>query len=132
VVKIILEINTPAFLFSTISLLMSAYAGRFSKISRMIRKFSLAIEESDLVEKRYLKEQISLFSKRIIYIRRLQLSGISSLFCSSVSMFFLLFERVTLANISFLLAIIFFLLCLLICLIEIYYSIKALELNLEM
>ncbi|OCL26450.1 hypothetical protein U472_10640 [Orenia metallireducens] len=128
----ILEVNTPAFLFSTISLLMSAYAGRFSKISKIIRKLSVDIHNSNLVERHYLKEQISLFSKRIIYIRRLQLSGISSLFCSSLSMFFLLFERINFANIFFVLAIIFFLLCLLICLIEIYYSIRALELNLEL
>lgn len=128
----ILEVNTPAFLFSTISLLMSAYAGRFSKISKIIRKLSVDIHNSNLVERHYLKEQISLFSKRIIYIRRLQLSGISSLFCSSLSMFCLLFERINFANIFFVLAIIFFLLCLLICLIEIYYSIRTLELNLEL
>jgi hypothetical protein len=129
---VILEVNTPAFLFSTISLLMSAYAGRFSKISKIIRKLSVDIHNSNLVERHYLKEQISLFSKRIIYIRRLQLSGISSLFCSSLSMFCLLFERINFANIFFVLAIIFFLLCLLICLIEIYYSIRTLELNLEL
>jgi hypothetical protein len=132
VIKLVLEVNTPAFLFSTISLLMSAYAGRFSKISKMIRRLSVDLHSSNSAEKQYLKEQILLFSKRISYIKRLQLSGISSLFCSSLSMFFLLFEKVILANISFVFAIIFFLLCLLISLIEIYYSVRALELNLEL
>lgn len=128
-IKMGLNINIPAFLFSTISLLMSAYGSRFSKISKLIRDLSIELDNNNLEERIYLKNQILIFSKRVRYIKRLQLAAISSLFFSALSMFCLLFEKINFANITFIIALIFFLVSLLISLIEILYSIKALQIN---
>ncbi|KXS41154.1 MAG: Protein of unknown function (DUF2721) [Candidatus Frackibacter sp. T328-2] len=128
---IVSKITTPAFLFSTISLLMSAYGVRFTKICQVARNLSSEIRDTDLPKKKNFKKQLLIFTKRLGYIRYLQLFAVVSLFFSTLSMFFLLFGKIDFGNITFILAVLFFLVSLVTSLIEIYYSMKALDINLE-
>ena len=127
----ILEITTPAFLFSTVSLLMSAYIGRFSAIASLIRELSSKREDNDVMEDEYYKKQMGILFKRITYIRYLHCFGVFSLFSSTAAMFFLLFKVVMIANITFAAAIVFFLSAIITAVIESYYSMEALDIKLK-
>ncbi|GAB6138537.1 DUF2721 domain-containing protein [Halanaerobaculum tunisiense] len=124
-----LKITTPAVLFSTLSLLMAAYAVRFSAVAKLIRRLSLKIKNNNSDQPEYYRKQIFILSKRISYIKFLQFFGVLSLFCSTSTMLLLLFKEVMIATIFFSIAIILFLLALIIAAIEIYYSTKALNIK---
>ncbi|AGB41301.1 Protein of unknown function (DUF2721) [Halobacteroides halobius DSM 5150] len=124
-----MQITTPAVLFSTVSLLMSAYAARFSAIAKLMRGLSLQIKSDNLSQKDYYKKQISILSKRIYYIKHLHFFGVLSLFCSTLAMLLLLFKEFWLANIIFIVAIVFFLIALAIAIIEVYHSTTALDIK---
>ncbi|MCK8818026.1 DUF2721 domain-containing protein [Natroniella sulfidigena] len=126
-----MELTTPSILFSTISLLMASYMIRFSRAYELIDNLLVKLNDKEGKEQKCIREQIDLLSKRIIYIRRLQYFAIFSLIASTVSIFLLLAHRLVMARIAFGLAIIFFLCCILIVLIEIYYSVKAIDINLK-
>ena len=125
-----LELTTPAVLFSTVSLLMNAYLGRFSNIAKLMRELAAKIDQSDL-DQSYINQQVAIFSQRIIYIKYLQFCGILSLVFSTGSMFLLLIEEVKLANIFFIMALVFFLLTIIIVVIDIYNSMHALSIELD-
>ncbi len=120
------EINTPAIAFSAISLLMAAYMVRFSKIYSLLVKLSDKLNKQTESSKSILR-QISLLSKRMLYIKAMLLGGIFSLLASTISIFLIFWGNIFLARVAFSLAIIFFLICLLFVLIELYYSNRALN-----
>lgn len=127
----ILKITTPAVLFSTVSLLMSAYAKRFSAIAKLIRNLSLKIKNDNQNQEEYHSRQIFMLSKRITYIKYLHIFGVLSLFCSTSAMFSLLFKKYIIAKVFFIVAIILFLFAIVVAVIEIYYSMKALDIKLK-
>jgi len=127
----ILNITTPAVLFSTVSLLMSTYNTRFLSIAKLVRDLSLKIKNGDQKQEGCYKQQIYILSKRIAYIKYLHFFGVLSLFCSTSAMFLLLFKEFMIAKILFIVAIILFLLVILVAIIEIYYSMKALDIELK-
>ncbi|MGM0369303.1 MAG: DUF2721 domain-containing protein [Bacillota bacterium] len=125
-----LEITTPAVLFSTVSLLMNAYLGRFSNIAKLMRNLAAEVDQSDL-DQSYINQQVAIFSKRMIYIKYLQFCGVLSLFFSTGSMFLLLIEKLKLANICFIIALVFFLITIIIVVFDIYNSMNALSIELD-
>ncbi len=124
-----LNITTPAVLFSTISLLMSAYIARFSEIASLMRRLSTEFHNLTLLDQKYLERQVSLLKKRVGYIKGLQLAAILSLFFSASSMFYILLDWSISAKITFVIAVILFVICLVIATVEVYYSIQALQIN---
>lgn len=136
------DISTPAVLFTTICLLLSAYIARFTKLSRLIRTFHDEIEfldkekgisEEDI--RQYGKEkyyqQIGIFKKRISIIKYVHISGVLSLFFATASMFFILVEFNNFSYYSFASSLAFFLSAILLVLADIYYSLKALDSSIE-
>ena len=122
-----MQITTPAVLFSTVSLLMSAYLSRFANLARLMR--NLAQKEDE--EQEYVNHQLTIFCQRITYIKYLQFCGALSLLFSTAAMFLLLLQFSLAAKVSFIISLILFLLALLIAVIDIYYSMQALSIKLE-
>ncbi len=138
-----LDISTPAVLFTTICLLLSAYIGRFTKLSRMIRTFQKDIEFIDNQEglseedirhygKRKYYDQIDIFKKRVSIIKHIHISGVLSLFCATTSMFLTLLERPIISYYTFAFALIFFMSALFLVLVDIYYSLKGLDSSIDL
>lgn len=122
-----LQITTPAVLFSTVSLLMAAYLSRFANLARLMR--NLAQQEDEAQE--YVNHQLAIFCQRITYIKYLQFCGILSLLFSTGAMFLLLLQFSLAAQVSFGIALFLFLFTLLIGGIDVYYSMQALSIKLK-
>jgi hypothetical protein len=124
-----LQLSTPALLFSAITLLMLAFTNRFLAIATLIRG----------LHKNYLKEpdsaiiveQIHNLRRRLTLIKNMQLFGVFSFLMCIVCMY-LLFQGYTIAaNWVFVASMASLLISLLISLIEIQISTKALNLELS-
>ena len=122
-----MDIKTPAFLFSTVSLLMSAYLGRFSNMARVMR--DLAEKEDE--DREYVQHQLVIFCQRISYIKYLQFCGVLSLLYSTAAMFLILLGFSTAAKVFFGIALILFILAIIIASRDTYYSMQALSVELE-
>lgn len=120
-----MKITTPAFLFSAISLLMSAYIVRFSKLAFLIRSLS----KRDKNE--HTKKQIIILKKRLRYVRYIQIFSVLSLLTAVLTIFLILLEITVLVKSVFLLSLILFILSLIFAMIELYNSTLALELDLK-
>lgn len=107
-----MDITTPGYLFSAISMLLMGYNTRYLVISRIIRAF---FKNPDIEAEKAL-ENIKVFRKRLAYIKKLQMYSLYSLLCATLSIFLILmnlkFERE-----SFALSLIFFM-------ISLYYSLR--------
>lgn len=124
-----LQLSTPALLFSAITLLMLAFTNRFLAIATLIRG----------LHKNYLKEpdsgiiveQIHNLRRRLTLIKNMQLFGVFSFLMCIVCMY-LLFQGYTVAaNWVFVASMASLLISLLISLVEIQISTKALNLELS-
>lgn len=122
-----MDIKTPAFLFSTVSLLMSAYLARFSNMARVMRN----LVEKEEEDKEYVQHQLVIFCQRISYIKYLQFCGVLSLLYSTAAMFLILLGFSMAAKVFFGIALILFMLAIIIASIDIYYSTQALSVKLE-
>lgn len=118
-----LSLTTPALLFPTISLLLLAYTNRYIAISNRIRTLysTYKNEPSDLII-----DQISILKRRMILIRNMQLMGIGSMFFAAFTMTMFYFGFITAAEILFEVALFCILISLFLCAIEVYWSNKAL------
>ena len=124
-----LQLSTPALLFSAITLLMLTFTNRFLAIATLIRG----------LHKNYLKEpdsaiiveQIHNLRRRLTLIKNMQLFGVFSFLMCIICMY-LLFQGYTIAaNWVFVASMASLLISLLISLIEIQISTKALNLELS-
>ncbi|MBM7555706.1 DUF2721 domain-containing protein [Halanaerobacter jeridensis] len=122
-----MNITTPAVLFSTVSLLMSAYLSRFANLAKLMRQ--LTQEEDE--EQEYINHQLNIFCQRLTYIKYLQFCGVLSLLFSTAAMFLLLLQFSLAAKISFIISLILFLFALLMGGIDVYYSMQALSIKLK-
>ncbi len=123
-----LTISTPALLFPAITLLLLAYTNRFLALATLIRglhsKYKADTSHTIIVG------QIKNLRARLTMIRYMQAFGVLS-FVFTVICMFLLFQELTIwANILFGVSLVSLLLSLVISLIEIQISTKALELEL--
>jgi hypothetical protein len=121
-----ISLTTPALLFPAISLLLLAYTNRFLALASLIRNLHARyMGEKDIK----IKAQISNLRKRVILIRNMQLLGISSLFFCVVSMFTIYQEYQMAGSIIFGFSLILLMISLLLSIIEIQISVKALNIQ---
>lgn len=124
-----ISINTPALLFPAISLIMLAYTNRFLALSALIR--SLHDKYQNEEKKHILHGQIKNLRYRLKLIQNMQALGVLSFICCIVCMYFIYINWMNWANILFAAALVAFTSSLLLSLLEIQKSNKALALQLS-
>jgi hypothetical protein len=120
-----ITINTPAILFPAISLVLLAYTNRFLGLASVARK--LHEEYNKKIENKKLHTQIKSLRYRIVLVRRMQFMGVISFLLCIVAMFFIYIDRIQIANVIFGVSLVCFAISLIISLIEISLSTKALD-----
>lgn len=121
--------NTPALLFPAISLLLLAYTNRYLALANLIRKLH---DEYMRGEKNHLLlKQIRILRQRINLVRYMQGMGVFSFLCCVVTMYGVYQEWTGLLGYIFALSLLSLLASLIISLVEISKSTKALELELS-
>lgn len=117
--------NTPALLFPAISLLLLAYTNRYLALANLIRKLH---DEYMKGEKNHLLlKQIKILRIRINLVRLMQGLGIFSFLCCVITMYGVYEEWIMVTRYFFALSLLSLLSSLIISLIEISQSTKALE-----
>ncbi|MBC6111974.1 DUF2721 domain-containing protein [Pedobacter fastidiosus] len=124
-----LTINIPALLFPAISLIMLAYTNRFLALATLVRSLKAKYEDGE--KNAGLHKQIKNLRYRLKLIKNMQAFGVLSFASCLFCMFFIYLEWNTVAEILFALSLSFFMISLIISLIEIQISTKALELELS-
>jgi hypothetical protein len=122
-----ITLNTPALLFPAITLLLLAYTNRFVAIANLIRK--LHDEYISGRKSKILLQQINNLRRRLNYIRAMQVLGVFSFLCCVVSMFAIYKGWTKAAEYIFALSLLSLIVSLVISLVEIFVSTKALELE---
>jgi hypothetical protein len=125
-----ISINTPALLFPAITLLMLAYTNRFLALASLIRNLHTKYKQVG-EERAIIKEQIQNLKKRLLLVKQMQGSGITSFFLCVLCMLFIFLDYQLLAYAIFGLSLLFLLLSLALSLNEIFISTKALEIELK-
>lgn len=124
-----ISFNTPALLFPAITLLLLAYTNRFLAIANLIRKLH---DEYITGKKRpELLAQLRNLKKRINYIRQMQALGVFSFLCCVGCMFSIYKGWSKAAEYIFAISLLSLLASLIISLVEIFLSTRALELELS-
>ncbi len=124
-----LTISTPALLFPAITLLLLAYTNRFLALATLIRALHAKFKAD--TRHNVIYGQIKNLKSRLLMIRYMQAFGVLS-FVFTVICMFLLFQEITFwANFIFGLSLLSLLVSLIISLIEIQVSTKALNLELS-
>lgn len=124
-----LTISTPALLFPAITLLLLAYTNRFLALATLIRALHTKYKADPSHNVIY--GQIKNLRSRLTMIRYMQAFGILSFLFTVICMFLLFQEFTNWANIIFGVSLLSLLLSLIISLIEIQVSTKALNLELS-
>jgi hypothetical protein len=124
-----ITINTPAILFPAISLIMLAYTNRFLALSNRIRNLHERYEKGEKQE--ILHGQIKNLRYRLNIIKNMQALGVVSFISCIVCMYFIHIEWMQYAHVVFAFSLITFSCSLLLSLLEIQKSTKALELELS-
>lgn len=117
--------NTPALLFPAISLLLLAYTNRYLALANLIRKLH---DEYTRGEKNHLLlKQIKILRVRINLVRQMQALGVFSFLCCVITMYSIYLEWSNFTNYAFAASLLSLLASLIISLLEISQSTKALE-----
>jgi Protein of unknown function (DUF2721) len=124
-----ININTPALLFPAITLLMLAYTNRFLSLASLVR--SLHDEYHRGEREKNIVRQIKNIRSRLNLIRYMQGLGIMSFLCCVLCMYVIFRGWMELAHWIFAASLIFLLASILLSLLEINKSTKALELVLS-
>jgi len=128
-IMIDININTPALLFPAITLLMLAYTNRFLSLASLVRKLH---DEYNRGEKeRNILAQIRNIRSRLNLIRYMQAFGVLSFLCCVLCMFTIYRNWMELANIIFAASLLFLTLSIVLSLLEINKSTRAIELVLS-
>jgi hypothetical protein len=117
--------NTPALLFPAISLLLLAYTNRYLALANLIRKLHDEYMRGE--KKHLLLKQIKILRIRINMVRQMQGLGVFSFLCCVVVMYGVYQEWVALTRYVFAASLLSLLASLVISLLEISQSTKALE-----
>jgi hypothetical protein len=124
-----LDINTPALLFPAITLLMLAYTNRFLSLATLVRKLH---EEYNRGEKeKNILSQIKNIRTRLNLIRYMQALGILSFLCCVLCMYCIFRNWTVMAHWIFAASMIFLLCSIVLSLLEINKSTRAIELELS-
>jgi len=123
-----IDLTTPAVLFPAISLLLLAYTNRFLALAAVIRK--LHADYKVKPDPGYLS-QIENLRWRIRIVRNMQFAGVSSLLLCTVCMFLLFCGLLMPAEMIFVVSMLAMMLSLVLSLVEIQTSVRALDLHLQ-
>ena len=126
---IVIDINTPALLFPAITLLMLAYTNRFLSLASLVRKLHDEYHRGE--KEKNILAQIKNIRTRINLIRYMQGLGVLSFFCCVLCMYAIYRNWIMLAHWIFAGSLIFLLLSIILSLLEINKSTKAIELELS-
>ncbi len=124
-----ININTPALLFPAITLLLLAYTNRFLALANLVRKLHDEYRKGEKNQVRL--KQIHSLRRRINMVRYMQGLAVLSFLCCVVSMYSIYREMMEIAGYVFALSLLSLMASLVISLIEITQSTKALELELS-
>lgn len=124
-----ININTPALLFPAITLLMLAYTNRFLSLASLVRKLHEEYQRGE--KERNILNQIKNIRSRLNLIRYMQGFGILSFLCCVLCMFVIFRGWVILSNWIFASSLFFLLVSIILSLVEINKSTKAIELVLS-
>lgn len=124
-----ISINTPALLFPAITLLMLAYTNRFLSLAALVRK--LHDEYIGGEKEKNILNQIKNIRARLNLIRYMQSFGILSFLCCVICMYAIFTGWMVLANWIFAASLFSLLLSIILSLLEINKSTKAIELQLS-
>lgn len=124
-----ININTPALLFPAITLLMLAYTNRFLSLASLVRKLHSEYHRGE--KERNILSQIKNIRSRLNLIRYMQGLGVLSFLCCVLCMYAIYRNWMTLAHWIFAGSLIFLLLSIILSLLEINKSTKAIELVLS-
>lgn len=123
-----LTLGIPALLFPAISLTMLAYNARYLAIAGLIRQLHKQFEAT---ESSPLKRQINSLRKRLNIIKNMQGTAIISFLLAAVTMFLVYVEYQVWAKLIFGFSLVFLMISLILSLIEVQASTKALEIQLN-
>lgn len=125
-----MEINltSPALLFPAISLLLLAYTNRFLALASLIR--SLHSDYHEQHNERLLR-QIGKLRTRVLLIRAMQQLGVGSMLMCVLCMLALFFGQPMIGQVIFAISLILMVLSLIVSLIEIQFSVNALNIHLS-
>jgi hypothetical protein len=123
-----IDVSTPALLFPAISLLLLAYTNRFMGVTQLIRQLRRDLNEENYTQINRQETNLKLRVKLIIWM---QAVGVISLIFCTLSMLSHFFESGTFGYITFGLSLILMITSLLLSLMEIAISGKALNVELE-
>jgi hypothetical protein len=123
-----LSLNTPALLFSAISLIMLAYTNRFLAYATVIRNLHAKFLEN---RDDTLIHQINNLKQRVFLTRWMQIFGISSLLLCVLTMFLIYIKQQIIAVWIFGIALILLIISLSLLIKEIQISAQALRLQLS-
>jgi preprotein translocase subunit Sec63 len=117
--------NTPALLFPAISLLLLAYTNRYLALANLIRKLHDEYMKGE--KKSHLLNQIKILRVRINMVRQMQTLGVFSFLCCVVTMYSVYKQWGDITSYVFAASLLSLLASLVISLLEISQSTKALE-----
>lgn len=123
-----LSLSIPALLFPAISLTMLAYNARYLAIAALIRQLHKQYLEDATPP---VKRQIEQLRKRLSIIKNMQATAIISFLLAVITMFLIYVEQSIWANIIFGASLIALIISLLLSLIEVQLSTKALGIQLK-
>jgi hypothetical protein len=123
-----LTLNIPALLFPAISLTMLAYNARYLAIAALIRSLYSQYEQTDS-EKVLL--QVQKLTKRLTIIKNMQAVAILSFLLAVITMFLIYIELTFWAKIVFGTSLVALMISLILSLIEVQLSTKALNIQLQ-
>ncbi|MDE3144906.1 MAG: DUF2721 domain-containing protein [Bacteroidota bacterium] len=124
-----ISINTPAVLFPAISLVMLAYTNRFLALSSRVRSLHEKYQSQE--QKHLIHGQIKNLRYRIKLVKNMQALGIVTFLLCIVCMYLIYIEAMGWAHVVFAFSLLSFTVSLLLSLLEIQLSTKAIELELS-
>jgi len=124
-----ININTPALLFPAITLLMLAYTNRFLSLASLVRKLHSDYLKGD--DTKTIISQLKNLRARLNLIRYMQSFGVMSFFCCVMCMYAIYRNWMELAHWIFAGSLLFLLASIVLSLLEIQKSTKAIEIILE-
>ena len=124
-----ININTPALLFPAITLLMLAYTNRFLSLASLVRKLHDEYHRGE--KEKNILLQIKNIRTRLNLIRYMQGLGVLSFLCCVLCMYAIYRNWIVLAHWIFAASLIFLVLSIILSLLEINKSTKAIELELS-
>lgn len=123
-----IDINTPALLFPAITLLMLAYTNRFLSLASLVRKLHAEYHRGE--KEKNILSQIKNIRSRLNLIRYMQGLGVVSFLCCVLCMYAIFRNWMELAHWIFAASLLFLLLSIILSLLEINKSTRAIELEL--